>query len=268
MVDSYKKQNGYLCCFCLWLCVSRGNIFERQEWIESIFAYVQLHFILNIIMYYSLHSCSFFWNRKLQRHYLASTVNEKRLFGDFDFVYSEIFSHENFKTTTVLVLNTRLYETLSIFHFEKTIFYTVNSIVSDSFMINFVYTLCISTPGQIQQGRFIRALGDMIRDQESILYLLFEFTSMLQIKLFAPLVVSKNSLRVNKKNKNIYFQNIKFKIQNILITLSSKYDGKSFFTPLNDERINYKSWEIRSGKNLYCFELSFSSCKKRSDFRI
>ena len=40
-------------------------------------------------------------------------------------------------------------------------------------MINFVYTLCDSTPGQIQHGRFIRALGDMIRDQVRILYLLF-----------------------------------------------------------------------------------------------
>ena len=40
--------------------------------------------------------------------------------GDFDFVYSEIFSHENFKTTTVLALNTRLYKTLSIFHLERT----------------------------------------------------------------------------------------------------------------------------------------------------
>ena len=69
---------------------------------ESIFAYVQLHFILNIIMYYSLYSCFFFETENF-RHYLASTVNEKRLFGDFDFVYSEIFGHENFKTTTVLV---------------------------------------------------------------------------------------------------------------------------------------------------------------------
>ena len=113
------------------------------------------HYILHYI------AASFFLNRK---HYLASTVNEKRLFGDFDFVYSEIFSHENFKTTTVLV---------SIFHFERTVFYTVNSIVSDLFMISFVYTLCSSTPGQIQHGRFIRALGNMIRDQVRILYLLF-----------------------------------------------------------------------------------------------
>ena len=40
-------------------------------------------------------------------------------------------------------------------------------------MINFVYALCSSTPGQIQHGRFTRALGDMIRDQVRILYLLF-----------------------------------------------------------------------------------------------
>ena len=40
-------------------------------------------------------------------------------------------------------------------------------------MINFVYALCSSTPGQIQHGRFIRALGDMIRNQVHILYLLF-----------------------------------------------------------------------------------------------
>ena len=36
-------------------------------------------------------------------------------------------------------------------------------------MINFVYALCSST----QHGRFIRALGDMIRDQVRIVYLLF-----------------------------------------------------------------------------------------------
>ena len=44
-------------------------------------------------------------------------------------------------------------------------------------MKNFVYTLCSSTPGQIQYGGFKRALakksGDMIRHQVRILYLLF-----------------------------------------------------------------------------------------------
>ena len=83
------------------------------------------------------------------------------------------FSARKTSTTTVLVLNTRLYETLFIFHFERTIFYTINSIASDSFMINFVNTICSSTPGQIQHSRFIKALGDMIRDQARILYLLF-----------------------------------------------------------------------------------------------
>ena len=33
-------------------------------------------------------------------------------------------------------------------------FYIVNLIVSDFFFVNFVYTLCVSTPGQIQHGRF------------------------------------------------------------------------------------------------------------------
>ena len=44
-------------------------------------------------------------------------------------------------------------------------------------MMNFVYTLCGSTPGQIQYGGFKRAFakksGDMIRDRRRILYLLF-----------------------------------------------------------------------------------------------
>ena len=51
---------------------------------------------------------------------------------------------------------------------ERTILYTVN-LIGNLFMMNFVYTLCTSTPGQIQYGRFIRALarkiGDMILDQ-------------------------------------------------------------------------------------------------------
>ena len=44
-------------------------------------------------------------------------------------------------------------------------------------MMNFVHTLCSSTPGQIQYGGFKKALakksGDMIRDRVRILYLLF-----------------------------------------------------------------------------------------------
>ena len=43
-------------------------------------------------------------------------------------------------------------------------------------MINFVYTLCGSTPGQSQYGGFKRALtkksGDMVRDRVRMLYLL------------------------------------------------------------------------------------------------
>ena len=49
-------------------------------------------------------------------------------------------------------------------------------------MMNFVYTLCSSTPGQIQYGGFKRALakksGDMIRHQVRILYLLFLWNSL------------------------------------------------------------------------------------------
>ena len=48
-------------------------------------------------------------------------------------------------------------------------------------MMNFVHTLCSSTPGQIQYGGFKRALakksGDMIRDRVRILYLLFLWVS-------------------------------------------------------------------------------------------
>ena len=48
-------------------------------------------------------------------------------------------------------------------------------------MMNFVYTLCSSTPGQIQYGGFKRALakksGNMIRHQVRILYLLFLWLS-------------------------------------------------------------------------------------------
>ena len=45
--------------FVVFVCVSPGNIFERQFGndnfdYESMFAYIQLHFTLNIIMYYSL----------------------------------------------------------------------------------------------------------------------------------------------------------------------------------------------------------------------
>ena len=49
-------------------------------------------------------------------------------------------------------------------------------------MMNFVYTLCSSTPGQIQYGGFKRALakksGDMIRDRVRIPYLLFLWSTL------------------------------------------------------------------------------------------
>ena len=44
-------------------------------------------------------------------------------------------------------------------------------------MMSFVYTLCSSTPGQIQHGGFkwtiAKTSGDMIRDRVRILYVLF-----------------------------------------------------------------------------------------------
>ena len=43
----------------LFLFVFLEEIYLKDKY-ESIFAYVQLHFILNIIMYYSLYSCVFF----------------------------------------------------------------------------------------------------------------------------------------------------------------------------------------------------------------
>ena len=52
-------------------------------------------------------------------------------------------------------------------------------------MMNFVYTLCSSTPGQIQYGGFKRALakksGDMIRDRVRILYLSFLWSNHVQL---------------------------------------------------------------------------------------
>ena len=56
MVDSYKKTKWLP---LLFLFVFLEKIYLKDK-CESIFAYVQLHFILNIIMYYSLHSCFFF----------------------------------------------------------------------------------------------------------------------------------------------------------------------------------------------------------------
>ena len=55
-------------------------------------------------------------------------------------------------------------------------------------MMNFVYTLCSSTPGQIQYGGFKRALakksGDMIRDRVRILYLLFLWKHIIKENIF------------------------------------------------------------------------------------
>ena len=55
-------------------------------------------------------------------------------------------------------------------------------------MMNFVYTLCSSTPSQIQYGGFKRVLakksGDMIRDRVRILYLLFLWVSLFQSNVY------------------------------------------------------------------------------------
>ena len=85
-------------------------------------------------------------------------------------------------------------EALSIFHFKRAIFYTVNLIVNDLFVINFVYTLCSSTPGQIQYGRFTRALArkicDMIRDQVRILHLIS------MVLLVTPCFVKESRVKI------------------------------------------------------------------------
>ena len=45
-------------------------------------------------MCYSLHRCCFFETENFKDLFtVASTVNKKRVFGHFDFVYNEIFSH-------------------------------------------------------------------------------------------------------------------------------------------------------------------------------
>ena len=59
-------------------------------------------------------------------------------------VYAKLHYHSCVKYTTI-------YEALSISHFKRTIFYTVNLIASYLFMINFVCTR------QIQEAQFIRA---------------------------------------------------------------------------------------------------------------
>ena len=76
----------------------------------------------------------------------------------------------------------------------------------------------------------------------------------------------KQKIVCESTRKRKIFQNIKFKIRNIF-TLLCQHGGKSYFTPSNDARINYKSWEIRSGKNLYCLNWwVFCPVKKQSDF--
>ena len=65
----------------------------------------------------------------------------------------------------------------------------------------------------------------------------------------------KQKIVYESTRKKKVFWKYKFKIRNIF-TLPSQHGGKSYFIPLNDARINCKSWEIRSGRNLYCFELS------------
>ena len=83
------------------------------------------------------------------------------------------------KTTPVLVLNKQLHDAPPIFHFKRNIFHTVNLIVSDIFIkIIFLYALQFHSWSNSTTGQFIiRALagkiGDMIRDQVRILYLLF-----------------------------------------------------------------------------------------------
>ena len=72
----------------------------------------------------------------------------------------------------------------------------------------------------------------------------------------------KQKIVCESTRKREIFQNIKFKIRNIF-TLLCQHGGKSYFTPSNDTRINYKSWEIRLGKNLYCLNWGvFLSCEK------
>ena len=65
-------------------------------------------------------------------------------------------------------------------------------------MMNFVHTLCSSTPGQIQYGGFKRALakksGDMIRDRVRILYLLFLWNIRVCDKLLIIIIIIKTSL--------------------------------------------------------------------------
>ena len=76
MIDSYKERNGYLCWF---LSVFLNNIFKRHAIMamtisSNRYLLIQLHFTLNIIVYYSLHSCCFLI-RKL-KYILLSFKNQ------------------------------------------------------------------------------------------------------------------------------------------------------------------------------------------------
>ena len=62
MVDSYKKTKWLP---LLFLFVFLEEIYLKDKY-ESIFAYVQLHFILNIIMYYSFCTASFLRQKTLK----------------------------------------------------------------------------------------------------------------------------------------------------------------------------------------------------------
>ena len=60
-VDGYTKRNRYLCWF---LSVFVKKIYLKGNLAMTIssnrYLLIQLHFILNILVYYSLHSCCFF----------------------------------------------------------------------------------------------------------------------------------------------------------------------------------------------------------------
>ena len=60
MIDSYKERNGYLCRFFsvfLKKIHLKGNLAMTIS--SNRYLLIQLHFTLNIIVYYSLHSCCF-----------------------------------------------------------------------------------------------------------------------------------------------------------------------------------------------------------------
>ena len=67
MIDDYKKRNGYLCWF---LSVLLKKIYLKGNLAMTIssnrYLLIQIHFILNILVYYSLHSCCFFKQKQLK----------------------------------------------------------------------------------------------------------------------------------------------------------------------------------------------------------